>query len=132
MSRSTQKPNAWARVAHPLVALGLLVLLGCGRPPQMGPDEGVFTAVDALFTAVTARDAALLSRCELRLQGCKDTGTLPAAAGEYLDDVIARARAGQWERAAEKLYTFMEGQRREGATAPHKKAGPRPVRPGRK
>ena len=39
------------------------------RPPQMGADEGVFATVDALFTAVRARDERLIGQCEQRLDG---------------------------------------------------------------
>src|SRR5262249_54575119 len=53
---------------HPLLllALGLLVagavvvlIVNLRPPPQMGADEAVFNTVDALFTAVTARDEKL-------------------------------------------------------------------------
>src|SRR3954447_16768570 len=70
---------------------------GCGRPPQMGPDEAVFTAVDALFTAVTARDNTLLGRCEQRLQALTSAGKLPAEAADYLAGVVGKARGGRWE-----------------------------------
>src|SRR5262245_52372908 len=88
--------------------------VGCGRPPQMGPDEAVFTAVDAVFTAVTARDDRLLGRCEQRLHALIAAGKLPADAGDYLAGVVGKARAGRWESAAERLYGFMAAQRREG------------------
>ncbi len=105
-------------------AVGLAVLLGagflgCGRPPQMGADEEVFHAVDALFTATTARDANLLGQCERRLQTLAGAGKLPPAASAYLDSVIGKAREGRWESAAETLYDFMKAQRREGASDHH-------------
>ena len=81
----------------------------------MGADEEVFKAVDALFTAVTARDEKLLGECEQRLSALKDAGKLPTDAAAYLDSVIRKARDGRWENAAEKLYDFMKAQRREGA-----------------
>ncbi|HZT79808.1 MAG TPA: hypothetical protein VFA26_06290 [Gemmataceae bacterium] len=101
------------------LAAGLAALVGgafllWGRPPQMGADEEVFTAVDALFTAVTARDEKLLADCEQRLHALKAAGKLPTEASDYLDGVIKKARAGRWESAAEKLCTFMQAQRREG------------------
>ena len=91
------------------------VFSGCGRPPQMGADEEVFSAVDALFTALTARDEKLLGQCEQRLRTLKNAGKLPADAGDYLDGVIRKARDGRWQPAAEQLYTFMLAQRRDGA-----------------
>jgi hypothetical protein len=99
-----------------IVAVVLVVgFVGCGRPPQMGADEEVFAAVDALFTAVTARDDTLLAQCEQRLGALRDAGKLPPDAWAYLDGVSQKARAGRWEAAAEKLYDFMSRQRREGA-----------------
>ncbi len=97
-----------------VLLVGLLVMLWSG-PPQMGADEEVFRSVDALFTAVTARDEKLLGQCEQRLHAQRDAGKMPTEAGEYLDEVIARARSGKWETAAERLYEFMKAQRREGA-----------------
>jgi hypothetical protein len=104
--------------------------LGCGGPPQMGADEQVFAAVDALFTAVTARDEKLLGQCERRLHALRGAGQLPGGAADFLDGVIGKARDGRWGAAAEKLYGFMKGQRREGAAGhpPRKeKRGARPA-----
>ncbi len=104
-------------LALPLAAL---VPGGCS-PPQMGADDGVFAAVDALFTAVTARDEGLLGKCEGQLHALRDEGRLPAEAAGYLDGVIARARKGGWESAAERLYDFMKAQRRDGDRGPRAK-----------
>src|SRR5262245_5531966 len=103
-----------------LLAVGAVVILIVlfRRPPQMGADEKVFNTVDALFTAVRARDAKLLGQCEQRLHALRDAGKLPPEAARYLDDVVGRARDGRWESAAEQLYDFMKQQRREGADKP--------------
>jgi hypothetical protein len=94
-------------------------------PPQMGADAQAFETVDALFTAVTARDERLLGQCEQRLHVYRDAGKLPAEAADHLDDIIRQARAGDWEAAAERLYRFMRAQRREGERdrprQPHRK-----------
>jgi hypothetical protein len=79
----------------------------------MGADEELFRTVDALFTAVTARDQKLLADCEQRLLTLKGAGKVPSEAGTYLDTIIGRARAGRWESAAQTLYDFMRAQRRE-------------------
>src|SRR5437899_11068560 len=108
------------RIALTAGFAGTAVLLGVcwwawwDRPPQMGSDKEVFKAVDALFTAVTARDEKLLADCEQRLLALRDGGRLPDAAATYLDRVIQTARAGQWQTAAERLYDFMKAQRRAG------------------
>jgi hypothetical protein len=80
----------------------------------MGADEEVSRAVDALFTAVTARDEKRLTQCERRLQALQEAGKLPGAAAGYLDRFIRTARAGGWEPAARSLYDFIRAQRREG------------------
>lgn len=91
------------------------------QPPQMGEDKEVAKAVDALFTAVTARDEKLLGQCERRLHGYKEDGKLATKAADYLDGIIHKARAGRWQPAAERLYDFMKVQRRDGSGAERKK-----------
>jgi hypothetical protein len=113
--RSRKRPE---RVAA-LVLLGLATI-ACtvvayryfNRPPQMGNDEEVFRTVDALFTAVTARDEKLVGQCEQRLNALRAGGELPASAAKSLDRIIRQARSGDWQEAAEKLYAFMMAQRR--------------------
>jgi hypothetical protein len=102
-----------------------------GRPPQMGADDEVFKTVDALFTAVTARDEKLLGQCEQRLQALRDAGKLPGDASDYLDGVIRKARDGRWRSAAETLYGFMRAQRREGTHDHPKKEKARPASGGK-
>src|SRR5947209_18402666 len=115
----------WALTAGGLAGLAVLLVAWFvlwTRPPQMGPDPEVFATVDALFTAVTARDDKLLGQCEQRLHTLKDTGKLLAGASNYLDGIIQKARAGRWEWAAERLYEFMKAQRREeGSERSHRK-----------
>jgi hypothetical protein len=100
------------------IALLAVVVWSLWPVPQMGTDEEVFRTVDALFTAVTARDEKLLGQCEQRLHAYRDSGKLPKHAARYLDGVIAKARAGSWQTAAERLYDFMKSQRREGSHPP--------------
>ena len=99
-------------VAGLLIGGGLL-LWWWSRPPQMGSDEDVTKAVDALFTAVTAHDEKLLGQCEQQLRGYRDGGRLPANASAYLDGIIATARSGHWDAGAERLYDFVRAQRRD-------------------
>ena len=81
-------------------------------PPQLTADDEVFSTVDALFTALTSRDPQRLEDCAQRLQFQRDTGRLSVRAARSLDRVIAQARRGEWQPAAERLYQFMHGQRR--------------------
>jgi hypothetical protein len=93
------------------------------RPPQMGADDEVFAAVDALFTAVTARDEKLLGQCEERLCALKESGKLPDAASDYLNGDIKMAREGRWQAAAERLYDFMKAQERLSANGQKRRRG---------
>ena len=88
-----------------------LVAAGCGSPPQIGADKETFRAVDALYTAVSLREQALVARCESRLAQLRDAGKLPVAASDALTSIINEARNGQWEPAQARLARFMEGQR---------------------
>src|SRR5947207_14907946 len=102
-----------------LGAVALLLVLFGGwyfwprTPVQIGADREVFTTVDALFTAVTAHDERLLRQSEQRIKSLQHAGKMPEKAAAYLDAVIAEARSGDWQHAAEDLYWFMKGQRRQ-------------------
>lgn len=103
-----------------------LVLGGCGilavivlamivwsrlPPPQLETDEQVFNTVDALFTALTARDLARLEECERRLSEYHTNGKTSDAVAAILDGIVKQAHEGEWEPAAKKLYRFILGQR---------------------
>ena len=116
--------NRVALIALGAVAAIIAVVLwwNLGSPPQMGADEEVFRTVDALFTAVTGKNEKQLDDCERRLKGYREAGKLPAGAAKTLDSIIGTARKGQWQPAAERLYAFMQGQRREGSASVAKKS----------
>ena len=117
---TTTRRVAWAVLGTLGLLLAVGVVLSLRSPPQMGPDAEVFETVDALYTAVRNRDDARLTQCEARLAAYKAAGKLPPAAAASLDGVIAKARRGDWQPAAERLYDFMLAQRRDGAEArPH-------------
>jgi hypothetical protein len=114
-----ERASARGRVG--LIVFGVIVagvvaavVWGLRSPPQIGTDHDVFNTVDALFTAVTARDEKRLGECEERLRGYREAGKLPADAADELDAIIRKARSGSWQSAAERLYSFMQAQRREG------------------
>ena len=111
---------AWAVLGGVALLVAVAVLFSLRSPPQMGPDAEVFETVDALYTAVRNRDEARLTQCEAKLAGYRAAGKLPKAAADRLDGVIAKARAGDWQPAAERLYDFMLAQRRDGSEAPAK------------
>lgn len=116
MSTSDTRRRAAGIALAFLVVVGLILLaLQLRSAPQIGADPEVFKTVDALFTAVTSKNTKQLSECEQRLHALKDSGKLPRSASDYLDALIAKARAGSWRGAAEELYGFMQAQRRQSA-----------------
>jgi hypothetical protein len=112
MKPSTRKMS----ISAAIVAFAILLLwaLWWRKVPQIGADEQVVKAVDALFTAITSRDTGRLDQCEQRLHRCMETGSLPTDASHYLNTIIQTARAGRWQSAARRLYEFMRGQRQQG------------------
>jgi hypothetical protein len=115
MAARSPSRSWWIRSAVILsIVVGVcLIVWGLRSPPQIGADEAVFSNVDALFTAVTSRNEALLDACERRLHALCQAEKLPADASEYLTGIIQAARAGRWQPAAQKLYWFMSVQRRD-------------------
>ena len=114
-SRSRQRIAGYVLVGLAGVVVVAIAVNYLGRPPQMGADDEVFRTVDALYTAVRMQDETQLTRCEERLLSYREAGKLPKESADYLTRVIAKARAGRWQPAAESLYDFMLAQRREGA-----------------
>jgi len=109
-----RKPIVWAAGVLALIGLSCWIWSRL-PPPQLAADEQVFTTVDALFTALTARDRARLEECERRLQAYRKEGKLSEAPAARLDTIIRQARDGKWEPAAQELYGFIRGQRGERA-----------------
>jgi hypothetical protein len=85
---------------------------GCWGPPQIGADGESFKAVDALYTAVSLREAKLVDQCQAALKGLSESGKLGEDASGALDSIIDEAKGGAWEDAQTRLARFMEGQRR--------------------
>lgn len=97
-----------------LAGVAVLTIAWCvwpSRAPQIGADPESVKAVDALFTALTARDPRLVDKCRDRLHSLHQQAKLSPDASHRLDTIIAGARDGSWENAAEKLYYFMQAQR---------------------
>ena len=97
-----------------VVVAAVVLYLGLRPPPQMGASEETFKTVDALYTAIRSEDEPRLAECEARLLAANEAGKLPDPAWKTLSAIIAKARAGKWRPAAESLYDFMKGQKREG------------------
>ena len=89
-----------------------LLIFRQGSPPQIGNDDKVFAAVEALFTAVGAHDQHLLDNCATNLDGLKNAGKLPDDVFATMTKIVVKARSGNWQDADLDLRWFMKGQRR--------------------
>ena len=116
----------WCVFAGLAVVAVVCVVLALRPTPQIGTDEAVFKTVDALYTAVRNRDEKRLGECETRLHQYRAAGSLPEDACGRLDGVIAQARSGKWESAAERLYDFIRGQQ-NGPEHEHAPKKPKPA-----
>ena len=85
---------------------------GCGKAPQFVADEDCFTAVDALWTAITAQQKPWLEDSARELERLRDQGQLSPEAWEALAGPIAQAREGRWESAARELRDLIKAQRK--------------------
>lgn len=112
MANSSDNQRKWLLLPVGILALIATIWLVWLRlpPPQLSSDEQVFKTVDALFTAVTARDEQQLQNCERRLKDYHKQGRISDEAAESLNAAIQQARAAQWEDAARRLYDFILGQ----------------------
>lgn len=107
-----------------VLAAAVILYFGLRPPAQMDASDETFKTVDALYTAIRNEDEARLAECEARLLASNEAGKLPDPAWKTLNAIIAKARSGKWRPAAEALYEFMKGQKREGASE-HESAKPK-------
>lgn len=93
-------------------AVALSLSAGCSTP-QVLADEDCFTAVDALWTAVTARSPELVEKVAAELQRLRGAEKLSPEGYQALESVVKKARSVQWEPAARELKAFIQAQRRQ-------------------
>lgn len=98
-----------------LLALALsagLFASGCADTPQLGSDEASWTTADALWTAITAKNPAMVEDCAKRIRKLETSGKLAPETAAALQALIQQARDGDWDTARGELKTFVQGQRR--------------------
>lgn len=84
-----------------LLCTGTLVV-GCSPSISIESPDAV-RSIDALYTAVTSRRLDLVDETEIRIHSHHASGKLSADAHQHLKDIIATARRGEWQTAAEAL-----------------------------
>ena len=99
-------------IIKPFLFVALLFSCGCGRPPQVVHDEECFSAVEALWTAVTTKRTDLLEQSATELDRLHSAGKLSEEGHDALDEIIQSARDEEWMPAAKSLKVFMLGQRK--------------------
>lgn len=91
----------------------VVIVCGCGTPPQVVDDPECFKAVDALWTSLTAKRPDLLEKSSAELVRLRDAGKLSPAGWRALEPIVAGGRAAKWTDAARDLNDFIRGQRRQ-------------------
>ena len=91
-----------------VIILTLFAGIGCGRAEMITSEESE-RAVDALYTAVTARRTDLVQQSEKNLQQLKADGKMSEALHEELTEIIAESRT-DWISAAQQLDALMRSQ----------------------
>lgn len=98
-----------------IVLLGAFAALlsACSPAPQVLGDDECFKAVDALWTAVTARSPELVAQCTENLNRLHAAGQLSREGLDALNAVGELTRQGDWERAARDLRSLIRNQQRK-------------------
>lgn len=91
-----------------VIILSLFASIGCGRAELITSEESE-RAVDALYTAVTARRTDLVLQSEKNVQQLKADGKMTEALHEELTGIIAESRT-DWTSAAQQLDALMRSQ----------------------
>lgn len=89
--------------------LVLITVVGCQSAPPLGSEE-VNSTADALYTAVTSRRLELVDAVEEKLNTLHADQQVSPAAMTVLQAIIAQARAGEWQAAAEELDLLIRNQ----------------------
>ena len=101
---------SYSAILQTLSALLILfVAVGCGSAPPLGSEE-VSSTADALYTAVTSRRLELVDAVEESLERLQAEQQVSPAAMTALQAIIAQARAGEWQAAAEELDQLIRNQ----------------------
>ena len=91
-----------------VIILSLFASIGCRRAEMITSEESE-KAVDALYTAVTARRTDLVQQSEKNVQKLKADGKMTTALHEELTGIISESRT-DWTSAAQQLDALMRSQ----------------------
>ena len=80
-------------------------------PPQLQASAAATKTLDALFTALTARDSVKLKACMERIEGHSAAGHIGTKGLAEVRHCSQLAEKGAWEEAAKRLYWIVYDQR---------------------
>jgi hypothetical protein len=100
----TRTPRALLLIASSLA----LALSGCGAT-QVSPANR--RLLEALQTAVSAKNAAWLDAVEKQVADDRTKGEVSDAEFSALDSIIRQAKDGKWDAAQTAVFALSDGQR---------------------
>ena len=99
-------PGSGSKAGIPILAGCLLVLAGCGEPsPRELKNRQEF---EALLTAVSLRNKTELENDAKRIDARHISGDLSDSGYKDLQEIIKKARDGDWGGAEKQAYEFRE------------------------
>src|SRR5262245_1217893 len=87
----------------------LLLVLGCGRPPQMAPENR--RIMQGLQTAVSSRKVEWLEEVVKLMEAKHSAGDMSEDEYKALQKIVEKARAGDWAGAQRDAFALTEAQR---------------------
>jgi hypothetical protein len=103
----------WSQIMWKFVCLSALMIVltavvGCGRYATVGPEAYQYTK--ALYSVCNRHDLPRLTRIAQQIDIARIESQLTAAEADWLNDIIAVARAGRWQEATRDARQLMEAQ----------------------
>lgn len=107
MSKRLRTRPVWrVRLALPILAAAMMI--GCGREPQVS--EANREIIVSLATAVSTREVKWLDSNAELIEKQRAEGHCSDAEYAAFQDIIAKARAGDWDAARAAAYALRDAQ----------------------
>lgn len=89
--------------------LFLMLAAGCQRYPGVTSKDGL-VLIKALYTACSSQSPQRLAKVEAAAAKALAEGRISAQEHEKLAEIIAKARGGNWDAAADASWAFAQAQ----------------------
>jgi hypothetical protein len=108
------KPLRWLLGAAGLLAVLLLVLNlpSCSKAPPVSSAESLQLA-KLIYAACNTKDAKRLAMAEEKLRALQSAKQIGTDEQKAYEAILADARAGAWQKAADAAYAFSRDQVRD-------------------